>query len=116
MALIKCPECGREVSDKAANCINCGCPLAGINPAGSVTVAVNGPGMVKMNIFDMETGKELWCGNNGEVARFNVEKETEISVIGSMERRHPERGQKQLFVVEKDTNIKCFRVFGAENM
>ena len=94
MALIKCPECGREVSDKAASCINCGCPLAGINPAGSVTVAVNGPGMVKMYIFDMETGKELWCGNNGEVARFNVEKETEISVIGSMERRHPERGAK----------------------
>ena len=42
----------------------------------------------------MVTGKELWCGKNGEVARFTVEKETEISVIGSMERRHPERGAK----------------------
>lgn len=27
MALIKCPECGKEVSDKATNCINCGYPL-----------------------------------------------------------------------------------------
>ena len=27
MALIKCPECGREVSDKAAACIHCGFPL-----------------------------------------------------------------------------------------
>lgn len=27
MALIKCPECGTEVSDKAAACIKCGCPL-----------------------------------------------------------------------------------------
>ncbi len=27
MALIKCPECGREVSDKAQACIHCGCPL-----------------------------------------------------------------------------------------
>ena len=27
MALIKCPECGKEISDKAANCIHCGCPL-----------------------------------------------------------------------------------------
>ena len=27
MALIKCSECGREVSDKAAACIHCGCPI-----------------------------------------------------------------------------------------
>jgi RNA polymerase subunit RPABC4/transcription elongation factor Spt4 len=27
MALIKCKECGREVSDKANNCPNCGCPV-----------------------------------------------------------------------------------------
>jgi endonuclease YncB( thermonuclease family) len=29
MALIKCPECGREVSDRARICPNCGCPAAG---------------------------------------------------------------------------------------
>lgn len=28
MALIKCPECGKEVSDKASTCIHCGCPLS----------------------------------------------------------------------------------------
>ena len=27
MALIKCPECEKEISDKATTCINCGCPL-----------------------------------------------------------------------------------------
>lgn len=27
MALIKCPECGREISDKATACIHCGFPL-----------------------------------------------------------------------------------------
>lgn len=27
MALIKCPECGKEISDKAATCPNCGMPL-----------------------------------------------------------------------------------------
>lgn len=27
MALIKCGECGREVSDKAAACVGCGAPL-----------------------------------------------------------------------------------------
>ena len=27
MALIKCKECGHEVSDKASRCPNCGCPI-----------------------------------------------------------------------------------------
>lgn len=27
MALIKCPECGKEISDKAVQCIHCGFPL-----------------------------------------------------------------------------------------
>lgn len=27
MALIKCPECGKEISDKAKCCIHCGYPL-----------------------------------------------------------------------------------------
>lgn len=28
MALIKCPECGREVSDRAGSCPVCGYPIA----------------------------------------------------------------------------------------
>lgn len=27
MALIKCPECGEKISDKATACIHCGYPL-----------------------------------------------------------------------------------------
>jgi len=29
MALIPCPECNRQISDKAANCPHCGNPLTG---------------------------------------------------------------------------------------
>lgn len=29
MALILCPECGKQVSDKAASCPNCGAPISG---------------------------------------------------------------------------------------
>lgn len=29
MALIKCPECGREISDKAVSCPGCGYPIQG---------------------------------------------------------------------------------------
>ena len=28
MSLIKCPECGKDISDKAEMCINCGYPLS----------------------------------------------------------------------------------------
>lgn len=28
MALINCPECGKEISNQASNCPNCGCPIA----------------------------------------------------------------------------------------
>lgn len=31
MALIKCPECGKEVSDRASACPNCGCPISDSN-------------------------------------------------------------------------------------
>lgn len=34
MALIKCPECGKEISDKAASCPNCGCPISKDNDSG----------------------------------------------------------------------------------
>ena len=27
MALIKCVECGKEISDKAKNCVHCGYPI-----------------------------------------------------------------------------------------
>ena len=30
MALIKCTECGHEVSDKAQSCPNCGCPIGNV--------------------------------------------------------------------------------------
>lgn len=28
MAMIKCPDCGKDISDRATACPNCGCPLA----------------------------------------------------------------------------------------
>ena len=31
MALIKCTECGKEISDKATACPHCGCPMTEIS-------------------------------------------------------------------------------------
>jgi uncharacterized membrane protein YvbJ len=32
MALISCSECGKQVSDKAASCPNCGAPISAVSP------------------------------------------------------------------------------------
>lgn len=28
MALIKCPECGKEISERSGKCVHCGCPIS----------------------------------------------------------------------------------------
>lgn len=35
MALVKCPDCGKAVSDKATSCNACGCPLGGSGSVGA---------------------------------------------------------------------------------
>ncbi|NUM36675.1 MAG: zinc-ribbon domain-containing protein [Candidatus Brocadiae bacterium] len=47
MALISCTECGKEVSDKAASCPNCGVPILGasavsLNPQSHAKVTRTG--------------------------------------------------------------------------
>ena len=38
MALIKCPECGKEISNKAIACPSCGCPIASLEEANIVKI------------------------------------------------------------------------------
>jgi TM2 domain-containing membrane protein YozV len=47
MALINCPECNKQISDKATACPSCGCPLGSKNSGFSVDnakLAAAGPG------------------------------------------------------------------------
>ncbi|HEY0014293.1 MAG TPA: hypothetical protein VGB79_15730 [Allosphingosinicella sp.] len=41
MALIKCEDCGRDVSDRAPACINCGAPIAAAAEAGDAPAKVS---------------------------------------------------------------------------
>lgn len=47
MALIKCPECGKEISDKSKQCIHCGYPLSDDTGIESYTVILNNVGVNK---------------------------------------------------------------------
>ena len=57
MALIKCPECGKEISDKAPVCIHCGYPLNTVNiqqniPSNyNITLETPGPNRVKLRML-----------------------------------------------------------------
>lgn len=53
MSLVKCPECGKEISDKAKECIHCGYP---INPE----VVYDIPVFLKPS----DVYKILGCGKN----------------------------------------------------
>ena len=81
MALIKCPECGREVSDRAGSCPHCGFPLTSLKTDGTVMIKLNVKNVIgQTNIFETSTGKSLWLGNHGTVASFHIDKPTEISI------------------------------------
>lgn len=92
MALIRCPECGKEISDKASNCINCGCPLSEVVSSGDVRIKM--PNNVVQGVVGLfssrraavvdNSGKILWEGKHGENARFTIEAPTKITIqLGS---------------------------------
>lgn len=51
MALIKCPECGREISDKAIACPNCGFP---VNVQESSPASIPGMVSIRGECVDLE--------------------------------------------------------------
>jgi hypothetical protein len=45
VALVQCPECGRQVSDQAASCPGCGYPIGGVVYVRPVRRAWTGAGL-----------------------------------------------------------------------
>lgn len=85
MALIKCPECGKDVSDKAKSCPVCGYPIESILPSGTVRIKTNPlkvgigfNGNQKVSIMTSE--KTLWEGNVGETAEIYFDGPTDVTV------------------------------------
>lgn len=77
MSLIKCPECNKEVSDKAINCPNCGIPIINQIPP----TLINNSELLKFpNLSsNLHIGKQIvnWGGDS----TFNGEYEKGENVI-----------------------------------
>lgn len=85
VAMIRCPECGNDVSDKAQSCPNCGCPVEVLSPNGTVKIKVSVlkassgyNGNQKVSI--LSDGNILWKGNAGEIAEVAFEEATNVTV------------------------------------
>ena len=53
MALIKCPECKREVSNKAEACIHCGYPIAKLESCNDIMQDSTGQSKYKIRVTDV---------------------------------------------------------------
>ena len=83
MALIKCPECGREVSSRAQACPQCGCPIAAAKTSGPVAIRISKNiqnAIVKICVID-SSGNCLGEAKMGGVIRFELEKPTRIKIV-----------------------------------
>ena len=82
MALIKCSECGKEISDKAAACIGCGAPvgIAAIDVLPQTTSSVigdlNGDGKVDFEDFKiaLSRSKQFAADQVDAAVKFSKEK------------------------------------------
>lgn len=95
MALIKCPECGRSVSDRAAVCPDCGYPIAQASSTGGdvaikVGRLIGGSGFtgsimrasVRMSVYG-PNGELLAEGKEGTVVRFHIDEPLAIFIEAS---------------------------------
>lgn len=107
MPMIKCPECGNDVSDKAKACIHCGFPISNLTPIqGIATIKVGKLDITnlwaKATIIDEDTGAEIAKIRKGESFTIKVDKTINIKVkFGPMMRAatatlNPNEGVKYL--------------------
>ena len=91
MAIIKCPECGKEVSNSAKMCPNCGYPIAEYFGKGEAKINIkfkvdmgNMTNIIaKANLFsiyNVETEEKLWGGTAGQLVILNIDKPLKVGI------------------------------------
>ncbi len=68
--LLKCTECGHDVSDKAEKCPNCGCPVSEIVKCLQNSEEDNGDDISDINSVSEDSENSIFCNINGK--RTNI--------------------------------------------
>ncbi len=83
MALIKCPECGQEVSDKAIQCPRCAYPIAELRTDGVVRIKMSIISQTvsqKQKVSVYTNGSVIWEGYSGQIAEIHFDKPTPVKI------------------------------------
>lgn len=75
--LIKCPECGKDISDKAQQCIYCGYPL-NENISTNIFCEINGSN------YNLENALELYLKGKAVDSYLNIKNTTKLSLKNTM--------------------------------
>ena len=99
MALIKCPECGQDISDKALACPHCGCPMNASAQAQEQTDLLTSLGINKygepINASAQVQGQQISMTSNFSVKRvlkgvaWGVAIAVVISVLAAVSKPEP---------------------------
>lgn len=82
MAIIKCPECGKEISDKALSCPNCGCPISSTSSQSSKITILGYTGFyVNQSVFIYVDGKPISQIGKGGSTFVNITKDSEFAFV-----------------------------------
>ncbi len=87
MALIKCPECGTAVSDRAPTCPNCGCPLKGDDAgiARLIFIRTHFATLFQSMVVSNDNGQQLFTINLVDDLPKNGRRQAEIAIVGPTE-------------------------------
>ena len=80
MALIKCPECGKEVSDRAGTCPNCAFPLSSLRTDGPVSIKIPNGLAGTVTIHEVTSMNVIWSGKSAQIAKFEITQPIEIGI------------------------------------
>ncbi len=78
MALISCPECGKQVSNLAVSCPGCGCPIA--KKVEYVLVKLELADSTQSVSILAEDESVIWTGRSGEIAQIGLEGPTDVTI------------------------------------
>jgi len=114
MALIKCEECGKEISDKAGNCVNCGVPIAKESQEDNSYEQLSDYTTYKKSMFSIECfvcrtkSMECYSVKHGNICKkcyevcesngmsiFNIKKHSPEVIIDLVSKHHSKLAKNQ---------------------
>ena len=84
MALIKCSECGKEISDKAESCPNCGNPINKKEESKIMVYGYNESYMINPKVKIFINNEEIGSVSKGQLFEYDITEDCEVTFKSSL--------------------------------